>query len=199
MSKIEETVSEQIENAGESQLNNLIAIAVAISAAFVTIVNIKDNNIVQAMSQAQTHAVDSWSLFQAKSTKKHLAENSKGQIELEMAFQDKPSANTKTRVDSLLKNYSDQIVKYEKEKAEIKAQAEGYQAEYESLNIRDDQFDMAEALISLAMAILGLSALTKKRALFIMGFLMSCLGFVFGLAGFIGWNIHPEWLARLLG
>ncbi len=200
MSEIADTISEQLEHAKESQLNNWVAIVVALSAAFITIVNIKDNNIVQAMSQAQAHSIDAWSYYQSKGTKQHLAENSKNQIEMQMAFQGgKLSASAQAKVDGLLKVYNEQIAKYDKEKADIKAQAEGYQAEYDSLNIRDDQFDMSEAMVSLALAILGLSALTQKRWLFAMGFSMSALGFVFGLAGFIGWNIHPQWLAQLLG
>ncbi|MGZ3746119.1 MAG: DUF4337 domain-containing protein [Pseudobdellovibrionaceae bacterium] len=199
MNEVAETISNQIEHSEESKLNNWIAIIVALSASFVTIVNIKDNNIVQAMSQAQAHSVDAWSFYQSKSTKQHLAENSKSQVELQSVFQNKLSADSKAKIAALIKTYSDQIAKYDKEKAEIKIQAEAYQVEYDSLNIRDDQFDMSEAMISLAMAILGLSALTKKKSLFTMGLLMSCLGIIFGLAGFIGWNIHPGWLARLLG
>ncbi|MGZ3743007.1 MAG: DUF4337 domain-containing protein [Pseudobdellovibrionaceae bacterium] len=199
MNEVAETISNQIEHSEESKLNNWIAIIVALSASFVTIVNIKDNNIVQAMSQAQAHSVDAWSFYQSKSTKQHLAENSKSQVELQSVFQNKLSADSKAKIAALIKTYSDQIAKYDKEKAEIKIQAEAYQVEYDSLNIRDDQFDMSEAMISLAMAILGLSALTKKKSLFTMGLFMSCLGIIFGLAGFIGWNIHPGWLARLLG
>lgn len=49
------------ENSSDSRLNTMIAIVVAIAATLVAIFNIKDNNIVQAMSQSQAHAIDAWS------------------------------------------------------------------------------------------------------------------------------------------
>ena len=37
------------------------------------ICNIKDGNIVQAMSQAQAHGINTWAYFQANSTKQSIA------------------------------------------------------------------------------------------------------------------------------
>jgi hypothetical protein len=199
MTDIAEKMTEQIERAATSRMNNLIAIAVAISAVFVTLFNIKDNNIVQAMSQAQAHSIDSWNFYQAKSTKQHLAENLKSQLELQAVSQEKVTISGKDKLADMLNDSQVKIERYEKEKAEIKLQAEAFEAEYERLNFHDDQYDMAEALISLAMAVFGISALTQKRALFYFGTAMSSLGIFFGMAGFFGLHIHPEWLAKLLG
>ena len=88
---------------------------------------------------------------------------------------------------------------YEREKGEIKQSAEGFQKEYERLNVRDDQFDMAEALTSVAIALLGITALTRKRRLLYVGWTFAGFGIVLGIAGFAGLNLHPDFLARLLG
>ena len=96
---------------------------------------VKDGNIVQALSQAQAHAIDAWSYSQAKSTKQSLAENS---LEL-VKTQHVPGS------DSVIKKYEEKIARYEKEKAEIKILAEGYAKEYYNINVFDDQFDMTEA------------------------------------------------------
>ena len=200
MSEISDTIRDQASESEEkSKLNSAIAVAVAISAVFVTIFNIKDNNVVQAMSQAQAHAIDAWAFYQSKSTKEHLAENNKNQLELQIEIQEKLSPSAKAKIDKLISKSNEQIAKYEKEKKEIKSRAENYQDQYDELNLHDDQFDMAEAMISLAMAIFGISALTKKFPLFIFGLGTSLAGIIFGLAGFLGWNIHPDWLAKLLG
>ncbi len=199
MSEISEKISEQVGQHPSSFLNSCIAMAVAISAAFVTIYNIKDNNVGQAMSQAQAHSIDAWSFYQAKSTKQHLAENTIKQLELQLLIQEKMSSAAKVKIASLLQKAELDIQKYEKEKAELKASAENFQRQYDELNIHDDQFDMAEAMISLAISILGIAALTQKYSLFIFGICTSLAGIVFGLAGFLGWNIHPQWLASLLG
>ncbi len=51
-------------------------------------------------------------------------------------------------------------------------QANAFEKEYEDLNIFDDQFDMTEAFISIAIAIaiemLGITALTQKNGPFIL-------------------------------
>src|SRR5258708_23409323 len=113
MSDINETIQEPIEQAGKSKINSVVAVMVSIVATFMAICNVKDGNVVQAMSQAQAHSIDSWSYFQAKSTKQAIAENSLEILKLQKA----PGS------EELIKKYEEQIKRYDKEKAEIKAQA----------------------------------------------------------------------------
>ena len=87
----------------------------------------------------------------------------------------------------------------EDEKAQIKKTAEGYQKEYDRLNLHDDQFDAAEACLSLAIALFGVTALTRKRWLLLLGASFGALGAFTGLSGFLGLNFHPDFLSRLLG
>src|SRR5436189_5692062 len=56
------------------RLNNWIAISVALLAAFMAVTKVKDDNIVQAMLQAKSDAVDTWSEYQSKRIKHHLTE-----------------------------------------------------------------------------------------------------------------------------
>lgn len=199
MSEVTEKVMEQIESAKESKLNTQIAIIVAISASLMAIFNIKDNNIVQAMSQAQAHNIDAWSFFQAKSTKQSLAESNLHQLELQQTLNEKAPTPLKEKIDKMISDNKAKIEKYESEKTEIKKQAEDFQKEYDELNIHDDQFDLAEALISLGLSLFGITALTQKRALFYFASSLSGLGVFFGIAGFLNWSIHPEWLTKILG
>src|SRR5215467_12068155 len=103
MSEIAETLQDPIEQGSKNKLNSAVAVMVAISATFMAICNVKDGNIVQAMSQAQAHSIDSWSYFQAKSTKQSIAENTLEMIKLQ-----------KTGGDSVVKKYEEQIARYEK-------------------------------------------------------------------------------------
>ena len=97
-----------------------------------------------------------------------------------------------------LKLYRERSQRYEKEKQQIKAQAEGLTAEYNSLNVHDDQFDMAEACFSVSIALYGITALTRRSWLLAIAGIFSLFGCVFGLAGFLNWSLHPDWLAKLL-
>src|SRR5438477_11273819 len=117
MTDINDAIQEPIEEAGKTKINSKVALFVAITATFMALCNVKDGNIVQAMSQAQAHAIDAWPYFQAKSTKESIAENSIELIRLK---------NSKIN-DSVIEKYEEQIARYEKEKTEIKTQAQNFQ------------------------------------------------------------------------
>ena len=91
------------------------------------------------------------------------------------------------------------IARYNREAPDLAAQARGFTDEYDALNVHDDQFDMAEALLSVAIALFGITALTRKAWLLVLALGFAACGTALGLGGFLGWNLHPDWLASLLG
>jgi hypothetical protein len=151
--------------------------------------NVKDGNIVQAMEQAQAHAIDAWSYFQAKSTKQSIAENS-----LELMKVQKISADS-----GVLKKYQEEVSRYEKEKSEIKGQAEGFQKEYDDMNLFDDQFDMTEALLTISIAMFGITSLTQKKWLLYFAAVVSSIGIVLGIAAFMKISLHSDLISKILG
>jgi len=189
MSDIAETIQEPIEESRKSRINSKVALFVAITATFMALCNVKDGNIVQAMSQAQAHAIDAWSYFQAKSTKQSIAENT-----LEMLKLQNPAAST-----DLIKKYEDQVAKYEKEKAEIKTQAENFSKEYDDINLFDDQFDMTDAFLTIAIAMFGITSLTQKKWLLWFAAAISCIGIILGLAAFLKISLHSDLVSKILG
>jgi hypothetical protein len=199
MSEIDETIAEAVEKAQGSHdaLNNLIAVLVALLATFMALCNIKDGNIVQAMSQDQAKAVDQWSYYQAKGTKQNLAESVLDQLQIRRAEPNLPPQES-ALLDKEIGIYTANVKKYEQQKEEIKKVAEGAEKDYDRLNVHDDQFDMSEAAISISIALLGVSALTKKKWLVAVAVLFAGFGVVMGLAGFFGWNIHPDAIAKFL-
>lgn len=188
MSDINETITGSIEEAGRSKLNARIAVLVAIVATFMALCNVKDGNIVQTMDQAQAHSIDAWSYFQAKSTKQSIAENTLQLLKLQNSLN-----------DSLIRNYEAQVARYDKEKAEIKSEAEGYQKTYDDLNLFDDQFDMTEALLTISIALFGITSLTQKRWLFYFAFALSLLGLILGVTAFFKISLHSDFVSRILG
>lgn len=170
-----------------------------LSATFMAICNVKDGNIVQGMMQAQASAVDTWSMYQSKSTKQHMAENMVENLSLQKDLGVGLDAARFTKLDTKIKEYEGKVKKYEKDKAEAEKQARAFEKQYNDLNVHDDQFDAAEALLSVALAMYGISALTRKKWLLGVAVGFSVIGTVLGLAGFLGWTIHPDWLAKILG
>lgn len=189
MSELDETIQESVEQAGKSRINARVALMVAITATFMALCNVKDGNIVQAMSQAQAHGIDAWSYFQAKSTKQAIAENA---LQI-LKMQQTPGS------EELIAKYTSEVQRYEKEKATIKKQAEGYQKEYEDINIFDDQFDMTEALLTIAIAMFGIASLTQKKWLLYFAGGVSFLGIFIGLAAFFQVSLHSDFISKILG
>ncbi|HVR61238.1 MAG TPA: DUF4337 domain-containing protein [Polyangia bacterium] len=198
MSDLSETISESIESARNSRLNSIVALSVAITATFTALCNVKDGNIVQAMAQAQANAVDAWAYYQAKGTKQNIAESARDQLAVQRDLIPHLTDETRALIQAKLDDYEKKVAHYEQEKTEIKKQAENYQKEYDRLNLHDDQFDMAEATLSIGIALFGITALTRKRALLVVALVFAALGTFLGLAGFLGLSVHPDFLARLL-
>src|SRR5438132_14116483 len=79
-----ENPSELLADSGDKsrdQFNNWIAVSVAILAAFMAVTKMKDDNIVQAMLQAKSDSVDTWSQYQATKIKDHLTEVARSEAE----------------------------------------------------------------------------------------------------------------------
>jgi hypothetical protein len=200
MSETLDPVQEEVqEHAGDSRFNGLIALFVAVVATFMALCNVKDGNVVQAMQQSQAKAVDQWAYYQSKSTKQHIAENAVEMLRAQVDLNPGLKPEVRARVEARIAAQQAAAKKYEKEKEEIKAEAERAARDYEAMNVHDDQFDLAEACLSVAVALAGVTALTRKRWLFAVAGVFAGVGFVFGLAGFLHWNLHSDLMARLLG
>ena len=206
MSELADSVTEAVERshesggeAGGSNLNGLVAISVAVVATFMALCNVKDGNIGQAMEEAQASSVDAWAYFQAKGTKLNIAESARDTLILQREIAPSMTPEARALVDKKIADYDAKIRVYEQEKAEIKKSAQDAKKEYERLNLHDDQFDMADALMSVAIALLGITALTRKRRLMYLAWGFAGFGLIMGIAGFAGLGLHPDFLARIFG
>src|SRR5581483_2336225 len=179
------------ESNGRDRLNNAVAIAVALLAAFMAITKVKDDNIVQAMLQVKSDAVDTWAEYQSKRIKHHLSELGRDQTAALRATA--TASQTAALFDEQIKRYEADIARYQNDESELQDKARGFDKQYDALNFRDDQFDLSDALLSVALAMLAVTALTRKTWLLWVSLGFGAFGFIMGLAGLIGWHIHPDW------
>lgn len=176
------------------RLNRLVAITVVILSVFGAVTKIKDDNIVQAMQKAKSESVDAWAEYQAARVKLHVDENGLSTLRL------LESVGTVDRALAAKQaaEYEADIKKYEARSKETRAKAEALERSYDQLNFRDDQFDLSDAFLATAIAVAAVGALTESFMLVVVSWISGGIGVVFGLAGFLGWNLRPEWLAQLL-
>ena len=179
----------------DRKLNATVAITVALLASFMGICKVKDDNINQSMQQAQANRVDHWAFYQARNVREEVAKATVVQLKLASAGH--------TGVEQA--DYQDAIKQYEtlaqeqgRKKAESKADAENDQKVYDAANFRDDQFDLSDALLAIAISLLAVTALTQLWALYFVGLVPTAFGVLMGLSGLAGWPIHPSALIALL-
>ena len=187
---------ESAEARSKSRLNTWVAITVALIATFMGLCSVKDGNIVQAMQQNQADKIDNWNFYQARNIRQTVYEATVDQLKL-LAVTAPPAAKAE---------YEKQIAAYEKrakeqndKKAQQKADAEQADKDYNRWNTHDDQFDLSEAMLSLAIALLATTSLTNKRALYFVALVPTFFGVLMGLAGLLNWSIHWDWAAKVLG
>jgi hypothetical protein len=179
----------------DKRLNDLVAVTVVILTVFLAVSKVKDDNIVQAMQKAQSDAVDAWAEYQSARIKLHVDENGLSTLRLlESAASIDKDVAAKQAVE-----YQSDIKKYEGRSAETMARAKALEAEYNRLNVHDDQFDMSEAFISIAIAVAAVGALVDNFILLYIAWGSGALGIIFGIAGFLNLSLHWDWLAKFLG
>lgn len=171
----------------EDRLNAAVAVTVAVLAAFMALGKVKDDNIVQAMQQAQADRIDHWGFYQARNLRQEIAESTVAQLEASGLGQT-PAAE----------RYRKLAADMETKKLALKAQAEDAEKRYAELGKRDDQFDLSDGLLGVALAMLAVTALVRQWGMYAVSLVPSALGVAFGGAALLGWDWRPEFLVRLL-
>lgn len=180
----------------DKRLNRMVALTVVVLSIAMGLGQVKDGNIVQAMQQAQSNAVDRWGEYQATKTKLHIDETALAQTSF---IGELGGPRLAARTEAERSRLAGAVAKYRDEVATLRAAAEGFQAQYDALNVHDDQFDASDAFLSIAIAIAAVSALTESAMALYGGWVFGALGLVMSLAGFLGWSLHSDLLSRLLG
>ena len=176
--------------AKDKRLNQLVAMTVVVLSVATGLGNIKDGNIVQAMSQAQANSLDRWNEYQATRTKLHIVETARAEL---------AASSDPARSAAALARFDGQTAKYKAETPALAREAKAFAAQYDALNIHDDQFDAAEASLATAISIAAVAALSESWIPLIAAWLFGGFGIFLTLAGFLGWGFHPDVLSTILG
>lgn len=174
-------------NAPSDRINATVGLTVALLAAFMAVCKVKDDNIVQAMQQAQADRIDLWGFYQARNLRQTIAETAV--VQLEAVGQADGAAAQRFR---------DLAEDMDRKKQPLKLRAEDAERRYAALAQRDDQFDLSDGLLAVALAMLAVTALTRQWALYAASMVPGVLGLSLGLAGLMGWDWRPELLLKLL-
>lgn len=162
------------------RLNRAVAVTVVACSVFMGLANIRDNNLVQAMQEAKSDAVDTWNEYQATKIKQHINEVALARGPADPALQAAAA-------------------KYRSEAPALQKKAQGFDARYDAINIHDDQFDASDGLLSIAVSLAAVAALVELPLVLFIAWAFAALGFVFGIAGFTESSFHPAILGAIVG
>lgn len=179
----------------KGRLNTLVAITVALLATFMGVCKVKDDNIVQAMQQAQADKIDGYAWYQARNIREEVADAAVAQLTAQAAS---APPQAQAAYQEQINKYRDVAREQSEKKKEQRDAAERADNTYNELNVHDDQFDLSDVMLALAISLLAMTSLTQKRWLYYVAMVPTAFGILMGLAGLLGWGLHPDALTRLL-
>jgi len=122
-----------------------------------------------------TQASNQWSYYQSKSIKQTII---KSEFDIMTALGKKDS-------DQKIKFYNDEIARYEKEKTEIKQQAEQLDKKIETYRRYSGNFGLAVMLLQIAIMLNSVGILLKRQPLWYIGLGFGVLGIIYMFLGFL--------------
>ena len=171
--------------AKDKRINRMVALTVVVFSVATGFGSIKDGNLVQAMEQAQANSLDSWNEYQATKLKLHVVQTARTQL---------AAAPQSTGVQKAIADFDKASAKYQAESPKLMKQAQDYAAQYDAINIHDDQFDAAEASLATAISIAAVAALTESWIPLVAAWIIGAFGLFMTICGFAGWGFHPDFL-----
>jgi hypothetical protein len=175
-----------IPEASDKRLNRLVATTVVALSVIMAVGKIKDDNIVQAMQADQASKIDLWNEYQSTRLKGHGRD-----IEAALLGRLAPGA------PEIAASNAD-IQRYKAEAKDLKAQAEAAAKDYDVQGRRDDQFDLSDGFLSIAIAVAAIAALVESLWVLGISWVSAGLGLLFLVAGFAELPIHPDALVNFL-
>ena len=169
----------------DRRLNRMVATTVVALSVVMAVGKIKDDNICQAMQADQASRIDLWGEYQSTQIKAH------DQMTAALLL-------ARLNAQAEAANATQEAARYKSEAQDLKAQAKTAADDYDVQGRRDDQFDLSDGFLSIALAVAAIAALVEGFWVLCVAWGAAALGMLFLVAGFAQLPIHPDTLVALL-
>lgn len=164
---------------------NYLALTTVVFAVCATLSTFKGGNFSTLAVMSQSQASDQWSYYQAKSIKGYVYEIQKEKLELELKVMGQKAAKgIAEEYEKKLDAYAKKIKKYEDEKAKIEKEATELERVRAEAQRHSRAFGVAVIFLQIAILLSSISALMKKKILWLLGSVVGVLGIVYFMNGF---------------
>ena len=195
---ISEMADEKAEHAGADRFRSRAALLIAVVAAILAIGGMGGGNATDDMIASNISASDTWAFFQAKNIRQTVYEI--GAEEIDTALLDAGlSEAQRERLEARRADYVATIARYDSEpdpdapqdplrgegKKQIAAQAKHFEAQFKVASSRDNNFDLAEVCLQLALVLGSVAILALNRPVLLASAGLGVAGALLTLNGFL--------------
>jgi hypothetical protein len=192
---IAEIHEERAENEAAEKFRNRAALLIACLAAVLAVGGLGGGNATDDMIGSNIKASDTWAFYQAKNVRQTMYEIEADKLEASLAAGTVPAAE-RTAAEARLKAYRATIARYDSEpdaedptrgegKKELMAQAKAHEAAFEEASQRDNNFDLAEVALQLALVLGSVAILAVNRWILALSAALGAAGTLLMLNGFL--------------
>ena len=160
-----------------------VAITTTVLAVLTSIASSRAGNCVSKSQVLTAQAGSQWAYYQAKSIKQNLRE-----IQREIFEVNRLGATTPEQKDLLQKDLQaseSDVARYEKEKSDIKQGAEKIDKENALITRQGNQFSFAVVFFQIGIMLSSVSALLKRKEMWLIGLVFGCIAIVYLANGFL--------------
>ncbi|HEX6377200.1 MAG TPA: DUF4337 domain-containing protein [Allosphingosinicella sp.] len=192
---IAEIHEERAENEAAESFRNRAALLIAVLAAVLAVGGLGGGNATDDMVASNIKASDTWAFYQAKNVRQTMYELEAEKLKAALAAGGVTPAE-RASAEARLKEYEATIARYNSEpdpndpakgegKKELSAQAKAHEAAFEEASARDNNFDLAEVALQLALVLGSVAILAVNRWILGLSLALGVAGSLLTLNGFL--------------
>ncbi|WP_298744612.1 DUF4337 domain-containing protein [uncultured Brevundimonas sp.] len=201
---ISELAEEKAGHAEADRFRNRAALLIAMVAAVLAVGGMGGGNATDDMIANNIAASDAWAFFQAKNIRQTFYELEVEEIDAALLDAELPAAR-RARLQDRRADYAATIARYDSEpdpaapddplrgdgKKQIRARAQHFEAQFGTASQRDNNFDLAEVCLQLALVLGSVAILALNRPVLLASAGLGAVGAVLTLNGFLLWVPLP--------
>jgi len=162
-----------------------VALTTTVLAVCAAISSLKGGGYSTKVQLATTRENDRWAQYQSKSIKQSLFGVEQSLLQVQALEAKAPEA--RAAISTRLAKLQAELDRYDKEKAQLKAEAEGIQRDEAGFQRIGGNFGLAVMLLQIAIMLSSVGALMKRPSMWVVGLFFGAIGLTYMGNGFFGW------------
>lgn len=164
---------------------SFVALTTVALAVCATLATFKGGQYSTRSVMSQSQASDQWAYYQAKSIKGYLYEGQRDGLDFDMKKQGEGmSGEMKKIYIDKINGHNDRLKRYEQEKEDILQDAKRLERVRDQSQLHSQSFGMAVIFLQIGILLSSISALLKKKPLWVLGSGVGVCGVVYFMNGF---------------